>query len=539
MYFLVVKLSEIGIFGNTENIGQKILDYIGTIDSQENLELVFDEKEYYFTSENCINQVVYMTNTVTKEELPDMNRRFGLLFSNNCNLTLNGNGAKLLFDGRMSEIGLINCQNITIENFEFDFINPTVSEFKVIHKTDEYMDIVPNDNYKIIDGKFRFDSDIGTETVTQVYLGEDDYTKRINSLSWKPHPLSYQSKAEQKDGFVRIYIKNKQFKEGLIYQIYCTKRDSAAFFLERSSGVTLKNCRIKFMHGMGVLAQLSENITITNCTFVPNKEKNRTIMSFADIIHCSMCKGLIEITNSEFEGSCDDVINVHGNFFSIEKIQNNEITVKYMHCQTFGIDAFRKGDQIEIVNNKTFQKMWEGKVIDYKIEDEYTTIIKVDRPLSKKIKSGYCVENITNSPDLHVDGIECRHIPTRGILCTTRGRVLIENSRFYKTYMSPIHVSCDASTWFESGCVRNITVRNNEFVECLDPNISIFPENCSKFIRKPIHKNILVEGNVFKMCHNDVVRIKRTENFVFKNNKVKGCKRPRYRKIDCKNITIL
>ena len=61
--------------------------------------------------------------------------------------------------------------------------------------------------------------------------------------------------------------------------------------------------------------------------------------------------------------------------------------------------------------------------------------------------------------------------------------------------MSAILVADDARSWFESGPVHNLTIRNNVFNRCASSTIWINPENRKK--AGAVHKNINIENNVF------------------------------------------
>ena len=76
------------------------------------------------------------------------------------------------------------------------------------------------------------------------------------------------------------------------------------------------------------------------------------------------------------------------------------------------------------------------------------------------------VENITWTPRVHIARCHFSRIPTRGILITTRQPSVIEDNYFYGMQMSAILVADDARSWFESGPVHNLIIRNNTFNRC-------------------------------------------------------------------------
>lgn len=106
------------------------------------------------------------------------------------------------------------------------------------------------------------------------------------------------------------------------------------------------------MHGLGIVGQFSENLTLQRLTCAPRQETGRTAAGFADFVHLSGCKGKILICNGTFCGSHDDVINIHGTHLKItEKVGCNVCVVRFMHPQTYRFNAFYPGDHVDFIRN--------------------------------------------------------------------------------------------------------------------------------------------------------------------------------------------
>ena len=140
-----------------------------------------------------------------------------------------------------------------------------------------------------------------------------------------------------------------------------------------------------------------------------------------------------------------------------------------------------------------------------------------------------CVESLDAAPNLTVTG--CRFFAAfpRGLLITTRGRVRIENN-YFRVASAAIHISGDTNNWFESGCVRDVLIRNNTFDRCgiISPKfsrnhtvINIVPE-----IARPssadgfFHENIRVEHNRFITSNPDVLKAVSVRGLVFRDNDI-------------------
>ena len=72
---------------------------------------------------------------------------------------------------------------------------------------------------------------------------------------------------------------------------------------------------------------------------------------------------------------------------------------------------------------------------------------------------------------------------------------MVEGNTFQRCQMASILIEDDASGWFESGPVRDLTIRGNRFIGC---GIQINP-HASSFVKgEPVHENIRVTGNHFE-----------------------------------------
>jgi hypothetical protein len=128
----------------------------------------------------------------------------------------------------------------------------------------------------------------------------------------------------------------------------------------------------------------------------------------------------------------------------------------------------------------------------------------------------FAVENITYTPAVRIAGNTFRNIPTRGILLTTRGRSVIEDNVFDGLDMASIFISGDASSWFESGPVHDLTIRRNTFRRPSPnhPVILIHPENT--VTDEPVHDTIRIEDNTYE--GGVLVEAKGVRNLVVGNN---------------------
>lgn len=85
--------------------------------------------------------------------------------------------------------------------------------------------------------------------------------------------------------------------------------------------------------------------------------------------------------------------------------------------------------------------------------------------------------------------------------------------------MSAILMAIDANNWYESGYVRDMTIRNNKFIKCGEPIIHIEPGN--SIANDNVYQNIRIENNEFVLRNELIVEAKSTTNLSVVGNRIK------------------
>ncbi|MBQ7101426.1 MAG: right-handed parallel beta-helix repeat-containing protein, partial [Clostridia bacterium] len=267
---------------------------------------------------------------------------------------------------------------------------------------------------------------------------------------------------------VRLTLKNREayLPQGSIIQTRNIVRDQTGSLFQRCKNLVFENLRIKFMHGLGMVSQYCENVSFINCDLTP--APGRTVASTADFFQFSGCKGKLRIENCVANGAHDDYVNVHGTHLRIVEKDDSEnsLLVRFMHAESWGFQAFEKGDELEFIRWDTLQPYAKTKVTVYERVNDTDIRLFLDRALPDIILEKDVVENVTWTPDLCVRN--CNFGPTagRGILCTTRGEVVVENNRFENLWGPALLLEDDCNFWFESGYTTNVTFRNNLVIGC-------------------------------------------------------------------------
>ena len=506
---------------------------------EEQKTIVFENGTYLIDATKLRKQKLYITNTAGdkeyfKDETPHLSRA-PFYFNGLKNVTVDGNGAKFIIHGKSTNAVIDGCENITIQNLTITADNPEMHELKVINKGLFYVDYEIDEQTKYVNEKGK------------LYFVGHDYKRKFKDQSktawWiahfpkdEPHfcqrtyhPLRDAFKvSEMGKRRIRVYtFTANKFQVGDKYYLYDVRRQYAGIFVPNSKNVTLHNVKQHFNYSLAFVAQNTENITLTNLDFSP--EKDRVMCSVADFIQICMCRGKVTVKDSYFSGAGDDCMNVHGFHFKIVDKKDDKITVRFMHPQSHGYNAFEIGDEIEFIHPETLLPKGSACVVGSTMISEYDIELTLDKNDSAVI--GEYIENVTACPQVEFVNNEIDRIITRGLLLTTRGKTNIENNHFYSTTMSGILLSDDANNWYESGMCLDMTIKNNKFDYCGENGILIKPEN--KRYAGAVHKNITIVGNTFKKCERACFDMKDSDNIVIKNNSIGDCPE----KLITKNIT--
>jgi hypothetical protein len=283
---------------------------------------------------------------------------------------------------------------------------------------------------------------------------------------------------------------------------------------------------MRYMHGLGIISQYTENIRMDSVVVEPRKGSGRWIASFADGMHFSGCKGSISIEHCRFNGLHDDAVNVHGTHLSIVKMpSDHQLILRFMHPQTYGFMAFFPKDSIAFVHPSTLVILAVGQVTAATRLSDREILVTLQGPIPGAVMLGDVIENTSWTPQLAIRHCLFTGTNTRGLLVTTRRKVVIEDNEFVKLGMQAILVADDALSWYESGPVRDVLVRHNIFRDCGHnlsqeySTIAIAPEN-HELTAVPVHRNIRIDNNRFYSDRPPVLSARSVDGLSFTRNTI-------------------
>lgn len=461
-----------------------------------------------FGVENALRRPYFVSNSCDDPTLP---RPVGILVEKAKHVRIEGGeqGKKvdIIFGGRMIQVVNDHSEDITYSGFSFDLKRPTVSEFRVMETgtNSVVIQIAEGSTYAITDGRFAWTGDLGPGwTMVQQASPENGHCWRMGQ--WNP----FDALAEDLGaGRVRLTYKsgNMGIVKGRQFQFRNVNRDTVGAHNNRCRDIVFRDCEFHALTGMGFVSQYTENITLQRVDVAPPAGTIRTCPAWADCFHFSGCRGDILVDGCRFSGTQDDPINVHGTHLRIiGKTGDNQLHLRFMQSQTYGIAAFQPGDEVAVISHAALRERPGSprrKVVSIEPKPGDATrkdwLLTLDGPVPE-FDPNDVIDNVSWYPNItirncHVDTDSCR-----GFLITTRGKALVENCTFVRTHMSAILVEDDAEGWFESGPISDLLIRNNRFIQCGQdgsPVVWINPHNAAPKPEAPVHENIRIEGNFF------------------------------------------
>lgn len=499
--------------------------------------LRFKSGRYNFYPENAAKKTYYVSN----HDQPNP-KNIGIVLEDLSNMTLDGGGSKFVFHGTMLPLALVNSTNCTLENFSIDFDNPHITQIEIVKnegKGGMTFRVAPWVQYKI-----------SKDTVFHAYGSDWDlapssgiaFEKDTKHILYNTGDLFYSTKGVKEVGDRLLHAplwNDARLKEGTVIAMRAWNRPTPGVFLSHNTNTTLKKVTVHYAQGMGLIAQLCDNIYMDGFNVCLDSTSNRYFTTQADATHFSQCKGKITSVNGLYEGMMDDAINVHGIYLKImERLDDHTLRARYMHDQSWGFDWGYEGDTVTFIRSQTMEYLDDvNRIAEITPLDGKDGIgmrefkIRFEQPVPAEVdgKTPFGIENLTWTPEVYFAGNTIQNNRARGSLFSTPKKTLVENNLFLNTSGSAILLCGDCNGWYETGMCKDVTIRNNKFVNALtsmyqftNAVISIYPEipdlkNQVKYFHKG---SVLIENNEFHMFDAPVLYAKSIQGLVFKNNKI-------------------
>jgi hypothetical protein len=469
-------------------------------------------------------------------------KRIGFPLDGFDGLEIDGAGASLVFQGPMVPYLVRNSRHITIRNLSFDFERPFHSEGRVLAITSETVDLEFTDEFPfdIRNGVLVFTSPHPSpDTNTTVTSGEVIYPYgSLLAFDAARKEPAYMAKdrfrsttgihaEEIGPGQVRLFVDRVSAEPGNVL-VFGSHRDYPGIIVEDSEKIRIENVDIHHCGGMGVIAQRSSDVFIHEVRVVPPAGSSRVLSAAADATHFVNMKGKIELVDCVFESQKDDATNIHGLYARItRKTAPDEIEVKFVHPQQFGVDFIKPGIRLELTHGPTLETLGYAVVAEVsRLNGEYT-VVKVEEPLPAALAEGDAVADAdANTAEVLIKNCIIGKNRARGILLGSRGKIVVQGNTFHVPGAS-ILFEGDARFWFEQAGVRDVVIRGNTFDNCnfgvwgnaaiqVGTGLDETARTASRY-----NRNILIEDNLFRIFDSTpLLNLYSVDGLTFRSNRV-------------------
>ena len=503
---------------------------------QKAARLIFPKGTYHFWPEQAHEQYLFPSNND-----PGLKRiAFPLL--DMTDMEIDGGGSQFIFHGRIVPFVIQNSRNVRLSNFSVDWN-------RTFHNEGEVLAAVKDDASGLtrvdlrIPGQFPFQVNHGRLQFQYEWHNDPEAVEIGNLLEFDPARRETAFLASDNYSVSRSYHAEKvaddvvrltgQFSmtptPGNIMSIGGNNREYPGVIIASSADVTLSDVTIHHCGGMGVIGQCSENIRLERLQVTPSEREGRLrmISTTADATHFVCCRGLIEMQDCLFENQLDDATNVHGVYGRIASvISPTEVLMEWVHPQQQGMDITFAGDTLEFVNKETLLTYHESKVTESIRVNSQFCRVTLESPLPPRAKAGDGAASLSGTADVTIRGCTTRGNRARAFLLSTPGRTLIEGNHFHAPGAT-IVIAGDAKDWFESGAVRDVTIRNNHFDNCnygiwgracIDISPGISPQHQAG---NDYHRNITIEGNAFDSFDPRLLYARCVDGLTFRGNTIR------------------
>ena len=506
-------------------------------------ELLVDCGEYDFYPDSALVREYYVSN-----HDQDNPKRVALALEGMKNFTLKGKATgdgsalvDLMMNGRMLPVAMIECQDCKLENVGVDTRVPQITQVEVLENDAENglitYRIAPYVNYRVDNGRLVV-SGSNWEFVPSWGIAFEGDTKRI-IYTTSDIGVGTSGVEEVEPYVIRAPWRDARLVPGSVIAMRSYQRPTPGIFVSLCNNTTLQNSCVYYAEGMGLLAQMSENLTLDGFR-VALRGDGRYFTTQADATHFSGCKGKIVSVNGLYEGMMDDAINVHGTYLRVvQRLDDNTLVGRYMHGQAYGFYWGGAGDSVQFVRSDVMEITEGNRVVEIAPYDKEQLAgckefkIKFEKELPADIANGkYGIENLEWTPEVYFANNLIRNNRARGALFSTPKKTLVEKNTFDHTSGTAILLCGDCNGWFETGACRDVVIRGNHFINALTSMfqftngiISIYPEipdlwSQTKYFHGGDGKGVVIENNTFETFDAPIVYAKSLDGLVFRGNKV-------------------
>lgn len=492
--------------------------------------LILEKKIYHLYGKFAFTKDTYISNNSSGK------KRCVFLLDGKKNIVIDGNGAELIFHGYVSPFIINNCENITVKNLKIDYASPMFAQARIEEADTNHL-LLDFDTCEMDcsfeNNRFCFENknDDWKQTLECVLVQE--FSKSPTAPGIKQTYFAYTGK-KRTSHFLNSMTKDVELKPldngKVLMKGYLTmshnvgnwwvstfgNRENPTIAIISSKDITVSDVTVYYTPAMGVIAQLSENITLCRFNTIPRKNSGRLISANADSTHFVSCRGKVIINDCIFTNMMDDGGNIHGTYVEyVRKISRTALLAGFLETPQIVEHLFLEGDEV------CFRSM-ENRILTVKkcdfIGGKYLRIEFYEEV--PDIPKGEYIENLSGYPEVYISRVKCGNNRPHGFMLASRKKTVVEKCTFFNM-SSALKIGGAGAKWHESGCVSDLTVKDCVFEHSAYAGgmaLWVRREELNGKIIKDAHRNISISGNTFIMPDKRFIKAESADNLVFRDN---------------------
>lgn len=384
------------------------------------------------------------------------------------NFVLDGGGARLTCFGTVLPIRVGHSDQVTIRNLTIDWWRPFFTQAVVTESGPGWLCFqVDGARYplRVDGGRLIAHDGQGWQTDLLWNLLPFDAARREVCSPVENWHLSrfHRATSVTPDNFRLEAAFSECYAPGTPIVLMHGNRAAPAIWVEESNGVILQDVTIHHAPGMGVLAQLSRDVTIQRVRVEPSGD--RLFSTWVDATHLVDCTGATRLLDCDLRGQFDDAANLHASFsLVVDRPTPRSARLQMIHPQRFGRNAATPDTGFAFYRRRDMARLLVTRVISAHAVNQELCAITVADDLPDE--PGELIGGRFN-PDSTVEVRGCRFGANRGrgLLINLEHHVRVEQNHMHVSGRA-IESVPDANYWWEGSPVQDLTIRQNTFEDC-------------------------------------------------------------------------
>lgn len=387
---------------------------------------------------------------------------YGLVIDNVDNLTVLGEDTNIYFNSTLNEftgIFVSDCENLKFAYINIDWATLPFSMGEVVACDTENRQITVR-----VDNNYPIDEDFQIIEYLE-YNAKTGLPRTNGNFAYIHNTNKFISDVE--------YLGDQTIK--ISFSMDITKapvgtRTVLAHSMTMGETVFAHGCKNLFFEhvnlyaskGMVIRVHTSDNLYFNHFRAICKPGTDRLMTSTADILHLKNCAGEIVITNSQFENSHDDAINIAGHFLRVKQFYEDG-SVRLISALGMGETfAPEVGDVYEVNDVDTLELLTKKTIKTVKLDSDGYIVTFEEGSDGLAIDNAFA--NASRVPQLIFRNNIIRNKRNRGILVQTRN-VIIENNLFSNILDGAIMMMVEMNDFHECISPKNVVIRNNKFLD--------------------------------------------------------------------------